>query len=134
MVELKAAENQNTTQKEPYNVNQIERRILVLCLLVLIISITGFLASDNQWIDYIFAHLGGVSIVGLLGCCAGVIARKKGYGYWNAFLLGSFLPIILGFIAVLLFQPTSCGGSVSLAVAVLIVIIFSLLKPRVVIK
>lgn len=130
MVELNAKQNQNYQKKEPSNDNPIEKKIPLLFLLVLIISIVGYFSSYIHWVEYTFAHIGGLSIVGLAGCCAGVIAKKKGYGYWKAFLIAFFLPIILGFIAGFLFQPIACGGSVSLAVAVLIVIIYSLVIPR----
>jgi lipopolysaccharide export LptBFGC system permease protein LptF len=128
MVKLKSEEKQIVPKKEPSNAIPIERRIPLFFLVMLIICTVSYFSLDTHWVENIFAHLGGLSIMGLLGCSAGTIAKKKGYGYWKAVLLVLFLPIILGIIAVSLFRPISCGGSISLAVAVLIVIIYSLVK------
>ena len=81
MVELKAKEKQNAHQKESSNVIRIEKRILLLLLIMLIICTVSYFSIEEHWIEYVFAHLGGLSIIGLFGCCAGSISRKKGYGY-----------------------------------------------------
>jgi heme/copper-type cytochrome/quinol oxidase subunit 4 len=132
MIELKKEKNQNIPRKDQNSGSFTERKILLLFLLVLITSIAGYFATNSEWLNYTFAHLGGSAIVGLLGCCAGIVAMKKGYGFWKAFLIGFFLPIILGFVAVFLIQPMSCGGTVSLAAAVFILIIYSFVKRRMV--
>lgn len=106
----------------------------MLFLGLLIVGVIGYFTLHNLWISFIFAHVGGLGIIGLLGGLAGIMAKKKGYGYWNAFLLGFILPIILGVVAALLIQPISCGGSPSLGVALLIVIIYSLTKRRDIVK
>ena len=134
MVELIPEEKQKFPQIDTKGGSFGEIKLLVLFLLLLIISIIGYFISDNQWLDYTFAHMGGLCIVGLLGCCAGFIARKKGYGFWKAFLLGFSLPIFLGFIAAFITQPIACGGTVSLAVALLILIIYSFVKRRMVLS
>jgi len=106
----------------------------LLFLGLLIIGVIGYFALRNLGIDFIFAHVGGFGIIGLFGCLAGIISKKKGYDYWQAFLLGLFLPLILGFIAVLLIFPPdpelACGGSVSLGASILIVIFYSFAKHR----
>jgi hypothetical protein len=102
----------------------------LIFLLLLIVSIIGYFFSKNHWIEFTFAHLGGLFILGIIGYWSGIIAMKKGYDYWKAFLMGFFLPIIFGLMAVFLSTSISCGGSISLAVAVLIVLIYSLVKPR----
>jgi membrane associated rhomboid family serine protease len=130
MVELKPGENKNNPQLKPNRGKLIARKLLILFLLVLIISIVGYFGSDSQWLDYTFAHLGGSSIVGLLGYCAGIVAMNKGYGFWKAFLIGFFIPIILGFIAVFIVQQMTCGGTVSLAAAVFLLITYSVLKRK----
>lgn len=112
--------------------NLREIKLLLLFLLLLIIGIVGYFISDSHWLNYTFAHGGGLGIVGILGCCAGIVAMKKGYNFWKTFLLGFVLPIILGFIAAFITQPIACGGTVSLVVAVLILIIYSLVQPRIV--
>jgi hypothetical protein len=74
--------------------------------------------------------LGGLGILGVLGSFAGLIAIKKGYIYLKAFSLGLIIPTLLGIIPVFLFKPVPCGGSVSLAVSVLIVLYYSIAKRR----
>jgi len=130
MAALKTEEKQNIQNKEPNLCITIENRILLLFLGLFIIGVIGYFALRNLWIGSIFAHVGGLGIIGLLGGLAGIIAKKKGYSYWKAFLLGLILPIFLGVMAVLLVEPSSCGGSPSLAAALLIVIIYSLIKRR----
>jgi hypothetical protein len=121
-------------KKERDSTNPLKRNIALLFLLLLFISSVVYFYSDIHWIEITFAHLGAFGIVGLLGCCTGLIAMKKGYGYWKAFLIGMFSPIFLGIGAVLLFQPVSCGGSVSLAVAIIILVTYSLLKRKIVVN
>jgi FtsH-binding integral membrane protein len=101
---------------------------------LLLISVIAYFETRHLWIHLIFAHLGGFSIVGLFACLAGSIARKKNYSYRNAFLAGLILPIIAGFIGVLILFPPdpalACGGSATLIVGLLIVIVYSLLKKK----
>jgi peptidoglycan/LPS O-acetylase OafA/YrhL len=109
-------------------------RLPLFFLGLLILSVIAYFASRHLWIHLIFAHLGGFSIVGLFACLAGSIARKKNYSYRNAFLAGLILPIIAGFIGVLvLFPPDptlACGGSATLIVGLLIVIVYSFLRKK----
>jgi hypothetical protein len=128
MVELETEEKQNSPQIESSNDIRIGKRILLISIATLIICSVGYFSIDGHWVEYVFAHLGGLSIIGLFGCCAGAISNKKGYGYWMAFILVMFLPLFIGTLAVLLFKPVSCGGSLSLAVAILIVTIYSIVK------
>jgi hypothetical protein len=130
MLTSKTEEEQNAQDIELGNGITIEGGILLLFLGLLIIGVIGYFALRDLGIDSISSHVGGVGIIGLLGGLTGIIAKKKGYDYWKAFLLGFVLPIVLGVIAVLLVQPMSCGGSVSLGVALLIVIISSFAKRR----
>jgi len=106
-----------------------EGRFPKLFLGLLIISIIGYILLRDFRVGFVFAHLGGLSIVGLFACLAGAIARKKNHSYWKAFLLGLFLPIISGLVAVLVIFPPNpglaCGGSASLGVALLTVIFYS---------
>ena len=128
MVELKGEEKQNLPQKESSKGIRIKKRIRLLFLTIFILGTVGYFSVDEHWIEYVFAHLGGLSIIGLFGCFAGAISTKKGYGYWKAFLIVFILPIIIGTIVVIIFRPISCGGSISLAVAILIVAIYSFVK------
>lgn len=96
-----------------------KRNVPLIFLLLLIVSIVGYFYTDSHWVEFIFAHLGGLFIIGLMGYFSGFIAMKKGYRSRNALLIGIIYPIVFGFIAAFLFEPISCGGSVSLGVAVL---------------
>jgi hypothetical protein len=106
----------------------MERMVIALFLLMLIISIVGYLNLEVVWLEYTFAHLGGLSILGLIGSFIGIIALKKGYNFWKTLLVTILLPVILGFTAVLIVQPMTCGGTVSLASSFLLLIIFSVLR------
>jgi hypothetical protein len=130
MIALKTEAKQSVQNKEPGDRIKIDGRILLLFLGLLIIGIIGYFALRNLWIGSIFAHIGGLGIIGLLGSLTGILAKKKGYDYWKVFLLGLILPIFLGVIAVLLTQTYSCGGSVSLAAALFILIIYSFTKRK----
>jgi hypothetical protein len=121
-------------EKEPSNDNLLKRNIPLIFLVLLIVSIIGYFSSDSNWLEFTFAHLGGLFIVGFMGHCSGIIAMKKGYNYWKAFSMGFFLPIGIGFTPVFLFKSISCGGSISLAVALLIVLSYLVVKRRVVNK
>jgi len=105
-------------------------RMAIALAVMLSISIVGYLTVDNRSTEYVFAHLGGVSVVGLLACGAAAAAMRRGYRYWKVFWLALLIPMALGVVAAVLFQPISCGGSVSLAAAVLAVITCVLIRPR----
>lgn len=86
---------------------------------------------------YIFAHIGALGIISLFACLAGAIAEKKGLNYKKAVLLGFFSSIFFGIIAVYLVEPprenglpSSCGGVVSLGVALIVVIIYLIANKR----
>ena len=130
MVAPRTEEERNVQPRAPGNGITIESRILLLFLGLLIIGVIGYFALSSAGTDSIFSHVGGLGIIGLLGGVTGIIAKKRGYDYLKAFLLGFVLPIVLGIIAVLLVEPMSCGGSISLGAALLIVIISSLTKRR----
>lgn len=104
------------------------KKVLAIFLLMLIVSIVGYLNSEVAWLEYTFAHLGGLSILGFIGSFIGIIALKKGYNFWTTLLFSILLPVILGFTAVLIVQPMTCGGTVSLASSFLLLIIFSVLR------
>jgi hypothetical protein len=121
---------QNVQDNEPGSGVTGDSKIFLLFLGLLVVGGTGYFALRDLGLDSLFAHVGGLGIIGLFAALTGFIARKKGYGYRDAFLLGFGLPILLGVISVLLVDAMSCGGSVSLGVALLVVIIYSLAKRR----
>jgi hypothetical protein len=109
---------------------KISTKILVFILAGLIISIVGYFLTEIRWLEYLFSHAGGLSILAIFGWIAGLIAEKKGYNYVKAFLIGMLVPLFAGIVAGVIFPPLSCGGSVSIAVAILLIIFFALKKPK----
>jgi hypothetical protein len=136
MAELKTEEKQNI-QKQSSGGIGTESRISLFFLGLLSISFVGYFALRKLWIGFIFGHTAALSIMGFYGCLAGVIARKKGYSYGRAFQIGFFVPIILGAISAFLMVPPgerslplTCGGWVSLAAGIIVVISYFFLKKR----
>jgi hypothetical protein len=113
-----------------------EKRVLLAALALLITGTVGyFMLPRGVWIFYFFAHLGALGVLGLFGCATGALARKKGRGYWRAFTLGFALPVATGVAAVLLYRLEDgerlyCGGSISLLVAMLMVVFYLFAKKK----
>ncbi|HUU06584.1 MAG TPA: hypothetical protein VMZ49_11985 [Patescibacteria group bacterium] len=100
---------------------------------LLAIGFAGYFVFSGQWLRYVFAHLGGLGIMGFLGLLAGTIAAHKGYSFKRAFLLGFALPTLLGIIAVAIVHLSGgrgCGGIVSLAGAFLVIILYCFAKNK----
>jgi hypothetical protein len=137
MAELKTEEKQNVIKKEPDGGITKESRILLFFLGLLFIGFLGYFALQNLWVRYIFAHIGGLGIIGLFGCWAGSVAKKKGYSYWKAFLFGFVFPVILGVFSVFLVRTLGgrgCGGIISIVAAILVVICYYFAKQKDVVK
>jgi len=137
MTELRTEKKPNVQKRGPSNNIQLESKVQLLFLGLLSISFVAYFALRELWIGFIFGHTAALSIMGFYGCLAAAIAKKKGYSYWRAFQIGFFLPIILGGISAFLFVPESerglpltCGGWVSLAAGIVVVIAYSLIKKR----
>ncbi len=137
MTELKTEEKQKVQKREPSNNIPLESKVQLFFLGLLSISFVGYFALRKLWIGFIFGHTAALSIMGFYGCLAGVIAKKKGYSYGRAFQIGFFLPIILGGISAFLFVPSgerslplTCGGWVSLAAGIVVVISYLFVKKR----
>lgn len=113
-----------------------ERMIFIFSSVFFIVGTIGyFLINRDYWLFYLFAHLGAFGIMGIFGCLAGFLAKKKKRGYWTAFMLGSLLPIVLGILAVLFFYVKQdgklyCGGAVSLLIAILVIMSYSLIRTK----
>jgi len=108
-------------------------KVLLLFLSLLVIGIAGYVLFADLWIRYVFAHIGGLAVIGLIACWAGAIAKKKGRGYWGAFFLGLVTPIMLGISSVGVVHTLGgrgCGGIVSLSVAIAVILYYSLVKKR----
>lgn len=114
-----------------------KNKMLLLFLSIFVIGFGGYAVFASLWIRYVFAHIGGLAVIGLFGCWSGALARKKGYCYWRAFFLGFLPPIILGIISVFIIHALGghgCGGIVSLFFAVIVVFIYELVKKKAVYK
>ncbi|MFC1853109.1 hypothetical protein ACFL27_23170 [candidate division CSSED10-310 bacterium] len=127
----------NVQKRGPSNHVLFESKVQLLFLGLLSISFVGYFALRQFWIGFIFGHLAALSIMGFYGCLAGTIAKKKGYEYWRAFRIGFFIPLILGCFSAVLFVPDSdkglplsCGGWVSLAAGLAVVISYFLIKRK----
>jgi peptidoglycan/LPS O-acetylase OafA/YrhL len=113
------------------------KRVFLISLVLVIIGTVGFFTLRGHWAFYPLAHAGALGVLGLLGALAGLIAEKKGYDFRKAFLVGLLVPVALGVIAVFAVKiiggegtPFYCGGSVCLAAAIILIIIYSLVKAR----
>lgn len=115
----------------------MQSKLKLISLVTIISGVIGYFAFWNHWIRYIFAHVGALGIIGLIAWFAGIIAARKGLNVKRAVLLGFFPPVILGIIAVYLVDPpseglipSSCGGVVSLGIALIVVIIYLAVRKR----
>ena len=107
--------------------------MLLLFLSLLVIGLASYVVFAGLWVRYIFAHIGGLGVLGLLACWAGAIAKKKGRSYWGAFSLGLMTPVMLGVSSVGVVHTLGghgCGGIVSLFVAIAVVLYYHLAKKR----
>ena len=111
-------------------------RMPIFSLGLIIIGFAGGYALRDGWVSFTLYHIGGLGAVSLLACVTGTIANKKGYGYWRAFSYALSLPILLGVIGAYLVppgdggRPAACGGSVSLAVALIFIVAWAFVKRR----
>ena len=97
------------------------------------IGLVGTIAFYNLWMGYVFGHVGGLGILGLLGSWAGHIASKKGYGYRRAFWACFASSIIFGVVSVGIVWGLGgggCGGIVSIAVAIVVIVFYALAKRK----
>lgn len=124
-------------EKSHVSEGKTRKHQLWVSLLLLVIGVAGYFTLRGHWLFYGFAHTGAVGLIGLFGIAAGSIARIKGRDYNLAFWLGFLTPVVLGIAAVLVVRfaggpgtPFYCGGSVSLAAAVLILISYSVVRKR----
>lgn len=114
-----------------------KKQVFLIALGLLIVGTIGYFALHNFPVMYLFAHMGALGVIGLFGVLTGFISEKKGRSFWWAFSLNFYLPIILGLLAVFLVyfmkggeNAIYCGGSISLAVAILLVISYLLVRKR----
>jgi hypothetical protein len=115
----------------------MKSKLALISIVTFVSGLIGYFVFSNHWIRYIFAHVGALGIIALFAWLAGTIAARKGLNDKRAVIIGFFPPVILGIIAVYLVDspkegviPTSCGGIVSLGIAVIVVIIYLAAKVR----
>lgn len=119
--------------EEPSPKVTIRARLLLISVVLIILGIAGYFIFHNFWIRYIFAHLGGLGLMVSFGFWAGCVAKKKGYSFLVAYLLGFLLPIILGILATLWVHLTGgdgCGGILNITIALIVVIGYYLVRER----
>jgi hypothetical protein len=113
------------------NTSSPAKKVLFSALAALIIGCIGYFSIPRGPLAYyLFAHLGALGLVGLIGGLAGVLAHAKGRAFWTAFAWGTALPIALGAVAVVMDKGMTCGGTVVLAAAILVAIVYAFLGKR----
>lgn len=134
MKEEQPEEKRSLSQKGRSRGATPQNRLLFLFLGLLVAGTAGFFIYRGLLIGYISAHVGTLGVMGLAGITSGAIARKKGYSYWWAFSFGFAFPTLLGLLAVLVFYflrgVVYCGGSVSLAAALVALFCYSVARKR----
>ena len=114
------------------------KRILpiIFSAMLLLGFITGFTVGSETF-SFIMYHIGGLGAVGILACIAAAIAGRKGYGFTVPFLLSSALSVVIGLAGALFIPGTrgedgsiACGGSVSLGVGIIFIVIWAFAKNR----
>jgi hypothetical protein len=111
----------------------MRKLIFMLFVGMLVIGAAGYLVFSHPWLRYIFAHMGGLGIMGFLGLLAGTIAARKGYSFRKAFLLGFALPTLLGILAVVIVHFSGgrgCGGIVSLGASFLVIALYFIARKN----
>ena len=106
--------------------------VLLLSIFVFGFGLVGYLLFQRGTAtSYIFAHLGALGILAILGWVVGYIAVQKRRKFYTAFLLATLVPIFFGGIAVLFNSDSvTCGGSICLATSVAILIVIPFLKKN----
>ena len=104
------------------------RRMTWYSIGLIVIGFGGGLLLREGWPGFVLYHLGGMGSVGLLACASAAIAGRKGYGFWQAWLIAFILPLLVGLIVAYLVppgdherRPAACGGSVSLALGLIFI-------------
>ena len=113
-----------------------ESKLQLLFFGLLSLSFIGYFALQENLIGFVFAHLAAISIMGFFGCLSAAMAKKKGHSYTRAFLIGFFVPLILGVISAFLLATAeedlsiTCGGWTVLGTGIVIVIYYSFVMRR----
>ncbi len=107
--------------------------MFLLFLSLFVVGLAGYAGFADLGPRFIFAHIGGLGVLGLLACWAGAIAKKKGRSYWGAFSLGLITSVMLGVSSVGVVHTLGghgCGAIVSIVVAFAVIISLFLATKR----
>jgi hypothetical protein len=112
-----------------------------VCLFTLVLIVVGYgfgYALGYTTLGYGLMHIGGLGSLGLLASGVGYIAHRKGYRYWPAFSFALSSSILIGTIGAYLVtpvgdegRPAACGGSLSLVIALVFLVVWAIKKRRV---
>ena len=88
-------------------------------------------------LGYGLMHVGGLGSLGFLACGVGHMAQKKGYRFWPTFIFALSSSILIGTVGAYLVppvgdegRPAACGGSLSLVIALIFLVVWALKKRR----
>jgi hypothetical protein len=117
--------------------DRMATRLIWLSLGLLLAGFVGGYALGGTWMSFVFYHIGGLGVLGILACGAGAIARGKGYSFRRIFWITLVLASVLGVIVTYLWsppedgiRPTACGGVVCLLVALTIIVTLTLMERK----
>jgi len=113
------------------------RRMIWYSLGLIVVGFAGGLLLREGWLSFVLYHIGGLGTAGLLASIAAAIATKKGREFWRAWWPAFLVPILVGLVAAYLVppghhatRPAACGGSVSLALGLIFIAIWAVVRPR----
>ena len=113
----------------------MERRLLWSCIASMAVGFGGGYGVDGGWLRFVLHHLGGLGAVGLLAYAAAFIAYGRGRDFRRAWAIAFIISALLGLIGAYLVppgeygsRPAACGGSVSLAVGLIFIVVWALSK------
>ena len=111
--------------------------VYLLALALMAIGYGFGYALGYTALGYGLMHVGGLGSLGLLACGVGHMAQKKGYRYWPAFIFALSSSILIGTVGAYLVppvgyegRPAACGGSLSLVIALIFLVVWALKKRR----
>ncbi len=115
----------------------MERKVFLTSLVLLIVGFGCGYSLGYTALGYALLHVVGFGALGIMAVGAGFLARRKGYSYWRSFFLSLTSSVLLGTIGAYLAspgvgesRPATCGGSLSLVVALLFLVFWALWKQR----
>lgn len=115
----------------------MKRAVLLASLVLLIVGFGCGYSLGYTALGYALLHVGGFGALGIMAIGASFLARRKGYSYWRTFFLSLTSSVLLGTIGAFMVspgvgesRPATCGGSLSLLVALLFLIFWAIWKKR----